>query len=344
MERDAIQRYFFIGFLLAVSTLIFFIFLPFVKVIALAGILAVVLNPLYKNVVRRLGGREGWAAFLVVMIFIFTIIVPTLLLSAGLFNEAGNLFRKFSNQSEIDYLQRITSAIELPIQKYYPFFNLDVGSYLRLASGYIVNHLTTILGQVLDTLASIVFIFFSLFFFLRDGEKFKKILINLSPLKDRYDEMIILKLKQSIISTVKGVLLIALIQGLLAGVGLKIFGVPNPTLWGAISAIASLVPAFGTALVFIPIISYMYVIGDTASAIGLLAWWGLLVSSIDNFLAPYLYSKGTEIHQLVMLFAVLGGIAFFGPVGFIFGPVSVALLFSLIDIYQDLILNDKSKI
>ena len=98
-------------------------------------------------------------------------------------------------------------------------------------------------------------------------------------------------------------MLVAVVQGVLTGIGMKIFGVPNATLWGSISAIASLVPGLGTAIVFFPAISYMYIIGNTFSAIGLTLWGVLIVGLVDNFLTPYLYSRGAEIHQLLMLFA-----------------------------------------
>ena len=166
--------------------------------------------------------------------------------------------------------------------------------------------------------------------------------MGLSPLNNEYDEHIISKIKQTVFSTVQGVILIAIVQGILAGLGMIIFGVPNAVLWGSVSAVASLVPGLGTAIVFIPAVAYMFIIGNTAFAIGLLLWGFIIVGLVDNFLGPYLYSRGSQIHQLIMLFAVLGGIAFFGPLGFIFGPIIVALFFSLIEIYQTLILNKKA--
>jgi predicted PurR-regulated permease PerM len=129
---------------------------------------------------------------------------------------------------------------------------------------------------------------------------------------------------------------------ILAGIGMWVFGIPNPTLWGSISAVASLVPGLGTALIFIPAVAYTYIAGNIPNAIGLLLWGTLIVGLVDNFLTPYLYSRSVDIHQLIMLFAVLGGLVVFGPIGFIFGPIVLAIFFSLIDIYQDIILEAKS--
>jgi predicted PurR-regulated permease PerM len=161
-------------------------------------------------------------------------------------------------------------------------------------------------------------------------------------LDNKYDEHIFTRIKKTITTIVKGVLLIAIIQGCLAGLGMWIFGVPNPTLWGTVSAVVSLVPGLGTAIIFIPAVAYMFVVGNTAYAIGLLLWGALIVGLVDNFLGPYLYSRGAEINPLVMLFSVLGGLSLFGPIGFIFGPIIVALFFTLIEIYQTIILGKKS--
>ncbi len=342
MDRDALQRYFFIGLLLIVSLVIFFIFLPFLEVIVLSVILAISLGPIYSKILKKLGGREGLSALLVIFLFAVIIIVPASFLATKLLNESKDLYTQLTDGTQIDYIQKITSLTEETIQKIIPGFRVNIGEYISLGATFITNHLSSIVSGVLGVGTGIVLIFFSVYFLLKDGKKFKHILISLSPLSDEYDQQIFLKIKQTIHSTVRGVLLIALVQGLLAGIGMWIFGVPNPTLWGTVSAVASLVPGLGTAIIFIPAVAYMMIIGNSAFALGLLLWGVLIVGLVDNFLTPYLYSRGIEIHQLIMLFAVLGGLVVFGPIGFIFGPIILALFFSLIDIYQNLILKKKS--
>jgi len=342
MDKNTLQKYFFIGLLLAISVLIVFIFLPFLEVLVLSVIFAVVLAPLHRKITKELGGRKGVSAFIVILLFALVIIVPFILLSLRVLGESKDIYLQLANHQEVSYLQKITDIIERPIQRVFPAFSLNIGQVASLGADWITGHLTSILSSVLSIVTGIVLIFISLYFFLKDGAKFKKILINLSPLQDKYDEQIFDKLKLTITSTVKSVLLVAIIQGILAGLGMKIFGVPNPTLWGSISAIASLVPGLGTAIIFIPAVAYMLIIGNTAYAIGLLLWGILIVGLVDNFLTPYLYSKAVDIHPLIMLFAVLGGLIVFGPIGFIFGPIILGLFFSLIEIYQSLILKSTS--
>ena len=133
--------------------------------------------------------------------------------------------------------------------------------------------------------------------------------------------------------------MIGLIQGMLTGVGFWMFGVSNPVIWGTVAAVASLVPALGTSLVNIPAIIFLFLSGNISQAIGLLIWVVLAVGLIDNILGPYFINRGVKIHPFLILISVLGGISFFGPVGFIAGPVVLGLLFALLELYPVIIKN-----
>jgi len=324
------------------TLLVFFLFLPFPEVLVLSSIFGVVLTPLHRKISGFLGGYTGLSAFIVVILFSIVVITPAAFLTTEVFNESRGLYEQLTSNSEIDYIQKITNNIEQPIKKIYPDFSVNIGQYASVSANWITGHLSSILSSVFGIVTGVVLIFISLYFFLKDGKKFKSILIGLSPLSDKYDEEIFIKIKHTVNNTVRGVLLISVVQGILTGIGLWVFGIPNPTLWGSVSAIASLVPGLGTAIIFIPAIVYMYIAGNIAFAIGLALWGGILVGLVDNFLGPYLYSRGTEVHSLIMLFAVLGGISVFGPIGFLFGPLIISLFFAIIDIYQNIILDNKA--
>ena len=331
--------YFFMGLLLGVGVLVFLVFLPFFEVLVLSAIFALVLHPFHKKLSKTLGGREGISAFILILVFAVVFMVPVGFITMQILGESKDLYLELSGGSSANYIERISLAIEGPIQRFYPNFSLDIARVASLGASWVTTHLSTILSSVVAIFTGIVLMFISIFFFLRDGSKFKKVLIDFSPLSDKYDEQIFGKIKNTVHSTVKGVILVAIIQGVLSGIGMWIFGVPNATLWGSVSAVASLVPGLGTAIVFIPAIAYMLIIDNTAFALGLLLWGVVIVGLVDNFLTPYLYSRSVEIHQLIMLFAVLGGLIAFGPIGFIFGPIVIALFFSLIDIYKSIILK-----
>ncbi len=342
MDKNHLQTYFFVSILLIVTVLVFALFLPFLEVLVLSTIFGVVLTPLHRRILPLVGGRSSLSALIVLLFFAVVVITPTIFLTMKIFDESRDVYSQLTSDSQVDYLQKMTLAIEQPIQKIYPSFSVDIGQYAELFADWITVHLGAILSSLLNIFIGIFLIFISLYFFLKDGAKFKKILVNLSPLKDKYDDEIFIKIKQTINSVVRGVILIAIAQGILSGLGMWVFGIPNATLWGSISAVSSLVPGIGTALVFIPVVAYLFISGNIPFAIGLLLWGALIVGLVDNVMGPYLYSKGTEVHQLIMLFAVLGGLSVFGPIGFIFGPLIIGLFFALIDIYQNIILDNKS--
>ena len=133
---------------------------------------------------------------------------------------------------------------------------------------------------------------------------------------------------------IKGYLLVAVIQGSLMGIGLAIFGVPSPALWGVIAAIGALTPTLGTSIVSIPAVIFLFVSGHTGEAIGLTVWSLALVGMIDNFLNPYIVGNKIKIPPFLILFSVLGGLSLLGPVGILIGPLAVSLLYTLISIYR----------
>ena len=176
-----------------------------------------------------------------------------------------------------------------------------------------------------------------MFFFYRDGAKLHDFAVKWSPLADRYDESIIAKLETAISVVVNGALFVSAIQGLTIGIGFVLFGLPNPVLWGAVSVIAALIPVVGTAIITVPAGLYLFFHGDTVSGIGMLVWGGLLVGAVDNLIRPLFIKRGVDIHPFVILLSVLGGLAYFGPIGFLAGPISIAFFYALLDIYPAIV-------
>jgi predicted PurR-regulated permease PerM len=212
----------------------------------------------------------------------------------------------------------------------------NIDDYLKQGLSWLLQHLGSVFGSFVKTAASSFLFLIALYYLLKDGRKFKAVIIALSPLSDTDDETISQKLAVAIHSVMKGSLLIAFIQGVLTSVGFAIFGVPNAVLWGSVAAIAALIPGIGTALVLIPAILFLFLRGEAFSGVGLIVWGMGAVGLIDNFLGPKLVGRGTQLHPLIILLSVLGSIVFFGPIGFLLGPLIMSLLFALLDIYSSL--------
>jgi len=322
-------------FILLSITVIFtiLIFYPFLAMLILAVAFAVVLKPVYLWIKKHLVFNVSWlASLLTIVIFLLGLCVPLFFVSKEIFNQVQYLY---SNIITMENSNNVINYIDSSVNKLLPEgFNFDVNSKIMELVSSLSNNLAQFFSSTLNSIVTFALMIFTLFYLLKDGEKWEKGLINIIPLKDEYTNKIINDLKKSINKILKGSLVIALAQGLLAWVGFVIFGVPNAIIWAIIAGIASFIPNLGTSIVSVPAMLFLFFTGMQLQALGLLLWSILLIGMIDNFLAPYIISKDTEIPSLFILFAILGGMALLGPLGIIIGPLVLSLLYSLVSIYR----------
>jgi len=223
---------------------------------------------------------------------------------------------------------------------YVPDLSLNVGQVVNQGVSWLSRNIGNAFSVTAQLVLSLVVGLIAYFFFLKDGARFLKTIVHMSPLGDKHDIAILSKLSNTIHSVIRGSLTIALIQGILTCIGFVIFGVPNPVLWGSVAAIGALVPGVGTTIVLLPAIIYLFASGSTGAGIGLLLWGVVAVGLIDNLLMPRLVGSRAKIHSLFILISVLGGLAFFGPSGFLLGPLVVSLVYGLAETYLDLFKRD----
>lgn len=323
-----------------VSVLVFFVYRPFLNIVALAAIFAVLLNPFYLKALEACRGRKNIAAVFVIGVTMVFIAAPVYFLGAQIFHESKSLYVSIQGNGT-DFLAILDTAIERPVKEVFPNFSLDLPAYVQNLVDIVSRNLGPLVSGTLFAIFGVFLVILSLFFFLKEGGQFIRLITKISPLDDEYDREILGKMSGTVNSVLRGTLFIALIQGFLVGMGLFIFGVPNAALWGTLGAISALVPGVGTAVVILPSVLYLSLIGSNTAALGLLLWGALLVGLIDNLLAPILYSKAVEVHPLFILFSVLGGLSFFGPMGFLFGPVILSAFLALLHIYRIFILEEK---
>lgn len=332
MQTKIIERYFFFGLLLATFVLTFFIFSPFWVVLVLAICFTIALNPTHMWLARK--GLPNWlSSFLTVLMFAIILIGPILGIGAIVFNQSQNLYSSVIADGNIN---TFISSIDTAMNKILPSnitFNAEekVSDLINL----ITKNITNIFSSTISAVFSFILMLLAVFFFLKDGTRWKTEIIKLSPLSEKDDMKILDRLELAINGVIKGYLLIALAQGVLMGIGLSIFGIQNAALWGVVAAVCSLIPMIGTSLVSVPAVVFLFATGHTGAALGMLIWAIALVGTIDNFLSPMVISSKTKIHPLMILFSVLGGISLMGPIGVLVGPLTVSLLYTLISIYQD---------
>lgn len=342
MASRRLQLFFFYSALLLVAGVTVWMFLPYFGALAFAATLAVILQPFHKHVLKLVKGRATLAAFLTTLTLIALVLAPTVLVAGQLFRESTEIYLELTSSRDAyrDNFDALVTAFVHPI---FPQITLDLEAFVQGAFEWVITNFGNLFSGTVQTAFHIFLGLIALFYFLRDGDRFTDALTTLSPLPDRYDQAIITRLKKAMNSVMKGSLLVALIQGILTGIGFTLFGVPNATLWGTVAAVCALVPGVGTSLVLAPAILYLFLTGQTWPGFGLLIWGAFAVGLIDNLLGPSLVGRGIKIHPLFVLFAVISGIGFFGPVGFLFGPLLLSLLMSLVDIYRIIALGGATR-
>ncbi len=333
-KQKHIPTYFFFATLIAVLILTFFIFYPFLIVFLLAGTVAILLEPVFVRLKKILGGRQNIAAFLVIIGLYVVVLLPISFLFTKLFGDAQDLYTRVTS---VDDAHSITALVQQFLHRIAPHITINISAYISQVSQWIVVNISSLFSVTLNFAFKLFIGTISLFYLLRDGAALKKQMLRLSPLPDEYDESIFSAVKNTIKSVLEGTIIIAIIQGIFTGIGLAVFGVPNPVLWGTVASMTALIPGLGTSLITMPSIGYLFIQGQTYPAIGMFLWAIFGIGMIDNFLSPHIVQRGLKVHPLLILFSIMGGLAFFGFEGFLLGPIVLSLLVALIGLYNDIL-------
>jgi len=317
---------------------------PFLVPIFVALILSTLLAPLYTVLEQKLGGRRSLASFLVCLLLTAIILVPLVFLSVSLANEANDAYQRLKDPETLVKIQSWFapgSAVLNRIQSWMPssiqLDKLQLGDRLSAQAQQIgvaaLGVATTFAAGIFNVLVDYFTMSIVLFFLLRDFEYFASSVRLISPLSDQQEELFVERFRKVTRATVIGNLVTALTQGSISGVIFLILGLPNPVLWGALTALLSLVPLVGTALIWVPWTIYLFAIGSPVKATIFLIFQIVVVGGIDNILRPMLIEGSVKMHTLVVFFSILGGIGYFGLLGMFFGPLIFAIALTLLEFY-----------
>jgi predicted PurR-regulated permease PerM len=318
-----------------VSILLFFVFVPFLAILSLATVFAILLDKPYQKLTHFLGGWRNFSAALTVALMLVFFIVPLLFLGVQIFQEAQGLYG-FTQGNEAQYVHTIQTAIENPVRQFFPGFVFDLRTYVESTLVFISNNLGSLVFQTFSVLFGTFFMLLALFFFLRDGRSLLAAFTTVSPLGKEVTSDILNKMYGTIRSVVQGTLLIILIRWICMGVAFYLFGIPNAILWSVIGAIVGAIPGIGTAFAFIAAVIYLYLQGNALFALGMAIFGIAAVVCVDNLLTSYFFGKGLEVSSIFVLFSILGGIILFGPIGFVLGPLVLSVFLSVIRSYSNM--------
>jgi len=279
---------------------------------------------------------------------LFAFLVPVIGLGIIVSRETSNLYRLLNERSTeqggwnpyvMHGLQRVLSWVG----RYIDLSNFDLrGSVLRWLeqiSRYLFSWGAQIFSNFIAFVADAVIAFFTLFFFFREGGEAKERVAVVLPLSRVQVERLFTGISNSIVANVYGVLAVGASQGILAGLGFWVLGLPSPVLWGMVTALFSLVPIIGSAAVWGPAAIVLAVGGHWVKALILLGWGAGVVSQADNVVRPYVISERANLNTLAVFFALLGGVKAFGLIGLFVGPVALSFTLVVLEMLRETILD-----
>src|SRR5688572_6188109 len=302
--------------------------LPFLSYIVLAGILTYTLFPIYQFLNQRTK-RPQLSAGLAIVLALIVMILPTVYLVTELVDQVSGSYNTLVNDGlnqVADYLNSLTQG------------RVNFQEMLRSATDQlrqsVVGLAPNILGSISEMILGLFIMFFVMFYGFREGRGFMTYLKALMPLDVALKDSLFNELRIVTQAVLYGQVLTAVIQGALGGLGLLVCGVPNALFWGAIMMITAFVPVLGTPLIWVPAGVGLILDGSVTRGVFLLIYGATIVMNIDNFLRPKLVSGRSNVHPVLILIGVLGGLRVFGFIGMLVGPLILAILVALIKFYE----------
>ncbi len=338
------QKATFLIYLLAVSIVFVLMLRDFLMPLFLAAIFTGLTYPFYqwiKNKTRK----PTVSALLTLLSMVLILVLPIIAISAAAYQEAVGLIGNF----DMDLWRSRLESVLQSLQSRFPGLleKLNAANLSKLAFDgiqtslqFILQHSADISLSAANNLLTFFLMLFIMFYFYIDGPQLLGRMIRLSPLKDEYERVLLEKFISVSKGTLKGFLAIGIIQGFIGAILYWAVGMHSPVFLGVLMVFASLIPAVGTALVWMPVALTLLLQGHWISALWVVGVGSIVISSVDNFVRPMVVGKDIKMHDLMVLLSTLGGLGMFGLAGFIIGPIIAALFLSIWNIFEEIFAED----
>lgn len=349
--KDGVFKYFFIGLFVLVAALTFWVAKPFINALLASAVVAYVFYPLYSWLNKHIKYKNVCAALVSVLILLL-FIGPLFLVVESAAPDATYTYvrakQKIMSGEFIDvtcpaqnenflcsFQSRIKVYLQQPDVKYY------VSDTISKATGFVMQKIADIVFALPLIFINLFVTFFAVFYLLRDGKRLVEHVKDLLPIHPKHRDHIFKRLQDTARAVIYGTLVIAVVQGIVGGLGFWVFGVSSPLLWGMAMALCALIPFIGTTIIWIPAGVAMILAGSAEGnpasvwkGIGLLIYGFFIISGIDNVLKPTFIGDRAGVHPVLILVGVMGGLAAFGVAGFVIGPIIMAVFKVFLDIYR----------
>ena len=350
-NRENIFSAAFIAILLTVLWLIFSILRPFWMDFMWALILALTCYPVFVRLKAVFRGRGTIAAAVLTVLIFIALALPGSFILFNLGQEAKEAYKALS---KISFSEKgLLLAEKIRGSSLQPFLQrwgiepeqteallLDgIASGLRDVPRMIGEKVSAIFKNLALFGLHLLFVMVALFFFFRDGSRYAHFLVGLLPLERLYQERVVGAFSKTVTAVVRGMLVTAIVQGLLAGAGFAVAGVPVPILLGLLTSITSFIPFLGAASVWVPASAYLIIQEEFLRGIGIALYGFLVISTIDNLLKPLIIGESIKVPVFVLFFTILGGLQVYGVIGIFLGPIILSLGMAFLTIYREIYLT-----
>lgn len=344
-RTEELQQASFLIILAVVSLLMAVIIWPFARPLLWAALAAIMFQPLYRYILRRMRGRRNPSAIMALLVIFFVVMVPAFWIATLVVQEAVTLVAALQEQP-LDLavvFDQVLNALPRVLQEAVDRSGwADVASaqtrlqeLLTESAGMIASQALQIGGGALSFLLSFGVALYVLFFLLRDGERIGRTVLRAVPVEHAIAERLGDRFLGIVRATIKGTGVVAIVQGALGTVTLTIAGVPSALLFGVIMAIFALVPVIGSGAVWVPAGLYLLLVGSYWQGVFVLLTGFFIISSADNVLRPILVGRDTGIPDWIILITTLGGISLVGFSGIVLGPLVAGLFLASWSILQE---------
>lgn len=339
---DKLETRTFLLFLVLVTIGFLMVLKPFFGTIFWACAITIIFFPMQMRLMKYFNGRPNTSALLTLLACILVVVLPVTILVSSVVAEGADYYKKLES-GEVDpakYIDQVRNAFPAA-QDALARVGIDVarireGALSVTMSGgkWLAQNALSIGQNTFSLLLNICLMLYLTYFLLRDGNYLVELLIRALPLGDARERILFSKFVEVTRATIKGNLVIALIQGSLGGLIFWALGIPGALLWGVVMAMLSLIPAVGPAIVWAPVALYLFATGANVKALILIAFGMGVIGLVDNILRPILVGRDTKLPDYIVLLSTLGGLALFGINGFVIGPVVAALFIAFWGIFM----------
>ncbi|MFH1279466.1 MAG: AI-2E family transporter [Candidatus Eisenbacteria bacterium] len=337
MNGDRFRRIAFLIILAVITAFFLAMIRRFLVVILLAAVFAGLASPLYGRFLRAFHGRRTAAGAFTLFLLLTIVVVPLLAILGLVAKQAYSISQIVGPWIQVQLRQPDLLLEKIPgIERLAPYHAPILGKGAEMVGSlgtFLFNSLSATTKGTVAFLFKFFLFLYTMFFFLVDGGPILKKVLHYLPLAEKDERRMVDKFTSVTRATLKGTLVVGLLQGTLAGIAFWIVGIQGALFWGTVMTFLSIIPGIGTALVWAPAMVILFARGIVGSGVFLGLFCLLVVGMVDNLLRPRLVGRDTQMHDLLILFGTLGGLLLFGVLGFIVGPILAALFVTAWEIY-----------